>query len=132
MNLSFEISVRFPVNSVTLFNAWLDSKEHTNMTGGEAECSSEVGGEFSTWDGYIFGRNLLLTRDKEIVQSWRTTEFQEEDEDSEITLKFEDIEGGCLLTLHHENIPEGQPDYEQGWVDHYFLPMKEYFNINLK
>jgi hypothetical protein len=31
------------------------------------------------------------------------------------------------LTLIHNNIPKGQSDYEQGWINHYFEPMKTYF-----
>jgi len=97
------------------------------MTGGAAECSDVVSGLFSVWDGYITGKNLLLVVDSEIVQSWRSTEFKDSDEDSKLTVRFKDNQEGCELTLIHENIPDDQPDYEKGWSDHYFVPMREYF-----
>jgi len=125
--ISFEIKETFLVTPAVLYKAWLNSTEHTNMTGGEAQCSKEVGDEFSAWDGYISGKNLSLKTNIEIVQAWRTTEFGEEDKDSILTLTFEEVEQGCLLTLFHEEIPDGQPDYQQGWIDHYFEPMKDYF-----
>lgn len=62
-----------------------------------------------------------------IVQSWRTAEFTEEDEDSRLELRLSDIPGGCELELIHSGIPEGQPDYKQGWIDNYFEPMRAYF-----
>jgi hypothetical protein len=38
------------------------------------------------------------------------------------------VEGGTRITFRHTDIPEGQSArYEQGWIDHYFRPMKEYF-----
>lgn len=124
---SFELKETFEVNPEIVYSAWLDSEQHADMTGGEAECSDQVGGEFSAWDGYITGTNRALTPNKEIVQAWRTSEFMDEDEDSELLLQFAEIEGGCELTLIHRNIPEGNSDYENGWKEHYFEPMKAYF-----
>lgn len=97
------------------------------MTGGEAKCSDVVGDSFTAWDAYIEGKNLELFPSKKIVQSWRTSDFEEGQADSKITLFLTDNAEGCQLTLIHEDIPDGQPDYKKGWLDHYFTPMKEYF-----
>jgi activator of HSP90 ATPase len=128
MKVSFELKAQFPVSAATLYHAWLDSKIHSAMTGGKAVCSSKEGEPFSAWDGYIFGKNTKLTDGQEIVQSWFSSEFEEEDDPSELILRFEDVEGGCELTLIHTEIPAGQSDYEKGWEDHYFVPMRAYFN----
>ena len=56
------------------------------MTGGEASMSDQVGAEVSAWDGYITGRNLELVPGERIVQSWRTSDFSDEHEDSVITV----------------------------------------------
>lgn len=117
----------FNAKPSVIYHAWLDSDEHSKMTGGEAECSDEVGGSFTAWDGYISGTNIVLQQDEEIIQKWRTLEFDDEDEDSELIIRFEEVEEGCELTLVHRNIPEGQTQYEQGWIDSYFVPMRSYF-----
>jgi len=127
MKTSFTTSDLIPSDSSTLYHAWLNSTAHSAMTGGEAECSEELGAAFTAWDGYIQGSNVSLSPVEEIVQRWRTDDFNEEDEDSVITVHFKDTADGCLLTLTHTQIPDGQPDYKQGWDDHYFTPMKQYF-----
>jgi activator of HSP90 ATPase len=123
-----QLKEEFPVKPETLYNAWLDSEIHSAMTGGEAICSNQVKGNFTAWDGYISGTNEALVPNQEIVQKWRTTEFKETDKDSTLNIYLEETESGSLLTLVHTNIPEGQPDYESGWIEHYFNPMKEYFS----
>lgn len=70
---------------------------------------------------------MKLISNQEIVQSWRTSEFTDNDEDSKLIIRFKEIESGTALTLIHSNIPEGQTQYKQGWIDHYFIPMKQYF-----
>jgi len=98
------------------------------MTGGQAECSNKEGGEFTAWDGYITGKNIELIPYRKIVQLWRTIEFKDLDEDSELTIELLKTEEGCELVLTHKNIPDGQPDYLEGWIDNYLIPMKEYFS----
>ena len=125
--MEFEISDNIPATPNQVYDAWLDSGGHTDMTGGAANATTELGGEFDAWDGYIHGRNLALEPGKCIVQSWRTTMFEASDEDSQIEVVLEEDGGGTKMTLRHTNLPPHGTRYEQGWKDHYFNPMKEYF-----
>jgi uncharacterized protein YndB with AHSA1/START domain len=125
---AFTLTTTIPASPQEIYEAWLDSAIHSQMTGGEASMSDETGAEVSAWDGYITGRNLELVPGERIVQSWRTTQFTDEHEDSQITLTLEAVEDGTLLTLVHTNVPDAQQSYEQsGWQTHYFDPMKKYF-----
>lgn len=128
MKVAFELRHHFNVNPAQIYAAWLDSAQHSRMTGGQAECSHEIGGSFTAWDGYIEGKNVALKSNQEIVQSWRTSEFGEKDEDSIVALHFNTHENGTELVLNHKNIPEGQMQYKKGWLEHYFIPMENYFN----
>jgi activator of HSP90 ATPase len=127
MKESIRLTQVFPTDAATLYRAWLDSDLHSKMTGGEATCSNKVGGSFTAWGDYISGTNTSLTKNKEIVQRWRTAEFKETDLDSVLTIKLKDLAKGCELTLIHTNIPEGQTQYKEGWEQHYFAPMLEWF-----
>jgi uncharacterized protein YndB with AHSA1/START domain len=125
---AFTLTTAIPASAQEIYDAWPDSLTHSEMTRSEASVSDEIGAELSAWDGYITGRNLELVPGERIVQSWRTTEFTDEHEDSIITVTLEEVDSGTLLTLLHCNVPDGQTSYEQGgWQDHYFDPMKEYF-----
>ena len=125
---AFTLTTTIPASPQEIYEAWLDSVVHSEMTGGEASMSDETGAQVSAWDGYITGRNLELVPGERIVQSWRTTQFTDEHEDSVIVVTLDEVEDGTLLTLVHRNVPEEQTGYERGgWQEHYFEPMKEYF-----
>jgi uncharacterized protein YndB with AHSA1/START domain len=125
---SLRLTSVFPVTPERLYRAWLDGDEHAKMTGGSASCEPRNGGRHTAWDGYIEGKNLELSPHARIVQSWRTTEFSDEDTDSVLTLTLTPVAGGTELLLVHTEIPVGQgADYETGWESHYFAPMRAYF-----
>ncbi len=111
-----------------VYEAWIDADEHAAMTGAPAESDAREGGAFTAWDGYIRGRHLELQPSKRIVQSWRTSEFDDDDPDSRLVVILEPESGGTRITIVHTDIPKGQgPGYEQGWEEHYFAPMRRYF-----
>ena len=128
MPYAFTLTTAIPASAQEIYDAWLDSVAHSEMTGGKASMSDDIDAEVSAWDGYISGRNLELIPGERIVQSWRTTQFSDEHEDSIITLTFEEAEDGTLITLVHSNVPDEQTSHELGgWQEYYFRPMKEYF-----
>lgn len=111
-----------------IYEAWLDSLAHSEMTGGAASMSDAVGADVSAWGGYISGRNLELVPGERIVQSWRTSKFGDEHEDSVITITLAEAGDGTLLTLLHSNVPDEHRSYEEGgWESNYFQPMRVYF-----
>ena len=124
----FVKEIELPASAHAIYKAWLNGPEHSEMIGGGATGKPVVNAEFTAWDGYIWGKNMELDTDKRILQTWRTTEFSESDEDSMLEVLLKDMGDTCLLTLKHWNIPEGQGNsYFTGWDEHYFEPMKAYF-----
>ena len=128
------MSKRFTVSSTLnaapekVFRAWLSSEGHTAMTGSPAKVEPRVGGSFTAWDGYITGKTLELKPYTRIVQSWRTTEFPADSPDSRLEVLLEAAEDGTKITLIHSDVPDDQAgDYEHGWEESYFTPMREYF-----
>jgi activator of HSP90 ATPase len=128
MKNGFTLSETFNARAETIFKAWLSTQGHTLMTGSPAKINGLANGEFTAWDGYIWGTFLELEPNKRILQLWRTGEFPEDAEDSQVEILLEDIDSKTKLTLIHTKIPEDQVDsYKTGWLDFYFKPMKEYF-----
>jgi len=128
MPYTFTVSDIIPARPQAIYNAWLDSRGHSEMTGGKATASAEVGGAFTAWDGYISGRNVQLVPGTRIVQTWRTTGFTHEQQYSVITVLLTEAPDGTRVTITHANVPDDHKGYENGgWQEHYFNPMKAYF-----
>lgn len=124
------MSAEFNADPKTVYNAWMDSKIHSDFTDSPAVIDAKVGGAFTAWDDYISGTTTELVPNKKIVQKWRTTEFPDNAPDSDLEIIFEPIKDGTKLTLIHTNIPDGQGDqYEVGWKEFYFEPLKEYLKM---
>jgi uncharacterized protein YndB with AHSA1/START domain len=130
MNIEFEVSDLIPATPEEIYHAWLDSTGHSEMTGSSSEVSDIVGESFEAGDGYIRGVNLELQPPFRILQSWRTTEFDDLDKDSILEIMLKAQENGTLITIHHSRLPEDGMQYRQGWIDYYYTPMKEYFSRN--
>lgn len=124
MSKPIQQTVTFKASPHEVYEALMDSAKHSTFSGGVAEISREVGGEFSAYDGYITGKNIKLLPDREIVQSWRAVDWPE-DHLSTITFALLPIPDGTRLNFTHVDVPEGtEAEFEQGWIDNYWTPMK--------
>ena len=128
--MEFTIKTTLNAPAKDIFNTWISSEGHTKMTGGKATASNKIGGSFTAWDGYIQGKNLVLEQDKRIVQSWRTSQFESHEEDSQNEVLLVEKGDSTELTLIHSKVPESGEHYIKGWDEHYFQPMKKYFTKN--
>lgn len=126
--MEFILKTSFNTAAKKIYETWLSSDGHTKMTDGSAIVSDKIGDKFTAWDGYIEGKNIDLEPNKRIFQTWRTSQFNEDEEDSQIEVLLNEVNGKTELTLTHTNLPENGEHYKQGWEDHYFEPMREYFS----
>ena len=129
MTFDFTVTDVIPATPKQIYDAWLDSRLHAKMTGGHPATITAVEGErFAVWWGFITGKNIVLEPGKRIVQSWRTTQFEESDPDSQIDVLLEMVAGGTRVTIHHTNVPDRLTNYrDDGWQRDYFDLMKLYF-----
>ncbi|MFK8036962.1 MAG: SRPBCC domain-containing protein [Crocinitomicaceae bacterium] len=126
--MEFTLKTTIKASAKDIYVAWMSSDGHTKMTGGEAEISDEIEADFTAWDGYIEGKNIALEPYKRIVQSWRTHDFEDSDENSQIEILLNEMDNGTELTLIHTGLSESGGHYKKGWDDSYFKPMKDYFH----
>ena len=128
-----KLSLTLPVDAKTLYNAWLSSEQHSAFTGSEAIINKRKGGAYSTWDGYITGVTIDMIPYTRIIQTWRTTEFDESWPDSLVDLSFVEKDGKTTLTIKQEGLAKGDgAKYKQGWKDFYFTPMKAWVKLEKK
>jgi activator of HSP90 ATPase len=111
-----------------VYEAYVDPKKHSKFTGSKATGKAVVGGKYTAWDGYIFGKHLTLEKDKLVVQEWQTTEWPEGYPPSKLELTFKEVSGGTEIQLVQSNVPAAQEDeLAEGWIEFYWNPLKEYF-----
>ena len=123
-----KLSATFSVVPSKVYNAWLNTEEHSSMKGEKATASPKVGGKFTAWDNYIYGKNIDLKKNKRIIQTWRGTDFPAGADDSILIIRFDKSGNGTKITLIHSEIPDGMgKNYAEGWREYYFKPMKKYF-----
>jgi uncharacterized protein YndB with AHSA1/START domain len=120
--------VIIPATPKEVYETLMDPKKHSAFTGSNATGDPRVGGKFTAWDGYISGRNLELDRGKRIVQEWITTEWPDGYPTSRLELTLKKVKEGTELSMVHSEVPAEQADdYEQGWFDSYWNPLRKYF-----
>jgi len=125
---SIQVSGVIHASPDRIYQAWLDSNEHSGMTGGRATVDPMVGGQFTCWDGTIRGTTVELEPGRRIVQRWRSNDFPADSPDSRLEVLLEPTESGTRVTLLHSDIPEGQGTrLEEGWQRYYLDPMSNYF-----
>lgn len=108
-----------------VYEAFMDSKKHSEFTGDDANISREIGGEFSAFGDYATGKNIELVPDKKIVQTWHASDWPE-GHFSKISLELDKVKDGTKITFAQIDIPdEFAADVKQGWEDYYWGPMKE-------
>ncbi len=127
MTKAIELSVRFAATPAKLFEMYLDSKKHSESTGGKARISRKVGGKFTAWSGQLRGYNLLIVPNQLIVQAWRATHWKASEADSILILKFSKAAAGGQVDIVHVNVPEHDHNgVSKGWPKYYWQPWKKY------
>ena len=117
----------------SVYRALLSSKEHSEITGSKAICSAREGSRFIAWDCYISGKNVELTKGKKIVQEWQTSEWPEGYEPSILEIFLKKVGSDTELSMVQSKVPSSQArDYDKGWHDSYWNPMKKYFGAKLQ
>jgi len=125
--------VVIPASPKEVYDAYVDPKKHSKFTGSKATGKAVVGGKFTAWDGYIFGKYLELDDGKRVVQEWTSTDFPKGADPSRLELCFNAIPEGTELVMVHSNVPEEQADdAADGWKEWYWNPLKKYFSEQSK
>jgi len=112
----------------TLYNTYMDAREHSVSVGVSAKIQNKEGVRFSAHDNYVTGKNLQLIKHKLIVQSWRASDWSQSDVDSTFILSFEQRGNDGIISMVHANVPDKHfAGIKKGWDDYYWKPWKKYF-----
>jgi activator of HSP90 ATPase len=121
-------NVELPAPPADLYAMYLDAGAHAAFTGGgPAIISPTASTEWTAFDGRIWGRVLTLTPPQQIVQSWRSFEWQEAELDAILVLTFTASAAGARVDLVQVGVPERLYDtLVSGWRVRYWQPWRAY------
>lgn len=88
--------------------------------------STEVGGSFTLFGGYITGRHLEMLPNERLVQAWRAGSFKPGG--FSIAAFYLTAEGDkTKLIFENRGFPDGNgPSLSRGWRVHYWEPLAKY------
>jgi activator of HSP90 ATPase len=119
-----------------LFESWLDSDEHSSITGRAATVDPADGGGIDLLDGLITGTNARIEPYHRIVQAWTMEAFSSRVEIVLSTLMGQGAianahDDGATITVTHSELPTGQSLFNPEWWEQtYFSGMDAYFARN--
>lgn len=119
-------SVVLPAPAERLFEMYLDPTEHAAFTGSPVTIGAASGAEFAAFGGELSGQVLQVVAPRLIVQSWRSSQFGDEDPDSTLILTFTPAGEQGRIDLVHLDVPKH--DHEgviEGWGKFYWTPWRE-------
>lgn len=123
---SIHQEVTFAAPPAKVYEALMNSAEHSRFTGAPAQISTEVGGAFSCYGGKVHGRNVDLVPNTRIVQAWRPADWPE----GVYTLaRFElrDEGGKTRLVFEQDAVPQDAMEHlDGGWKRMYWEPLRKY------
>lgn len=125
-------SVLLPAAPDRLYRQYLDPVAHAAFTGGgEVQIAAKVGAEFVGFGGRITGCILALTAERQVVQSWRSFEFQAGELDSILVLTFTAEGKESRVDLVQTSVPEQlHQTLQNNWPMRYFDPWRAWLEQN--
>ncbi len=119
--------VVLPSTAAELFDAYTNPAKHSAITGAPVTIGPNPGDKFEAFNGALSGKIIATIAPSLIVQTWRSTAFNESDPDSILILSFSDTGEGGRIDLIHVGVPDHDHDgVTEGWPSHYWNPWRDY------
>jgi uncharacterized protein YndB with AHSA1/START domain len=118
-------SVLLPAPAERLFAMYMDPEKHAAFTGAPVTISAAPGAPFHAFNGALTGVMLSVIPWRLVVQSWRSTSFNDSDPDSTLILAFTPEGTNGRIDLVHLDVPA--QDYQgvaEGWEMYYWDPWR--------
>ena len=98
-----------------------------NRTMPPVAISVESGSPFQAFNGALTGATLRVIPQRLVIQSWRSTKFNDGDPDSTLILVFIPEATNGRIDLVHLDVPaHNYQSVVEGWETHYWGPWRRY------
>ncbi|MBI1815621.1 MAG: SRPBCC domain-containing protein [Deltaproteobacteria bacterium] len=129
MPKTIQQTVQLSAPAGDLYDAYLDPERHAAITGAPVTIAAEPGAPFRAFNGMLSGRMLHTLPQRLIVQTWRSSQWREDDVDSILVLTFSPDGAGGRIDLVHVNVADHDYDgVKHGWEKYYWTPWRAYLD----
>ena len=121
--------VTFAATPTEVYDAMVDSKQHSQFTGAPADIDPRPGGKFSLYNWQLTGTIVELQPDQRLVQEWRAENWPA-GHSSQLTFTLSPLAGGrqTQLSMVQAGVPaERFDEINRGWRDYYWIKMATHF-----
>jgi activator of HSP90 ATPase len=128
MHRNIVLASILPAKPDRLFDMYLDPEAHSAFTGAPASIEARAGSSFSAFGGLLAGTILHVEPKRQIIQTWRSTNWDKDVVDSTLILSFwPEDNGRGRIELAHINVPDNDfAGVSQGWEKYYWTPWLAY------
>ena len=106
---------------------YTDPAKHAAITGAPVAIGVQPGSPFQAFNGALTGATLQITPQRLVIQSWRSTKFNDEERDSTLILAFTPEGTNGRIDLLHLDLPAlNYQSVVEGWETHYWGPWRRY------
>lgn len=121
------ITQKYDMNATPgeVFEALTNPAVIQKWSGAPAKMDDKAGTQFSLFGGNIAGSNLEVVPHQKLVQEWYSGEWESP---SRVTFSLVATDGGTVVELLHENVPEVEvADISEGWKKYYLGQIQRMF-----
>jgi activator of HSP90 ATPase len=104
-----------------VWQALVDPKLIAKWTTGAVTMNDKVGTKFKLWGGDIWGKNLEVRKNKQLVQEWYGGDWERP---SIVTISLTYENKRTYIDMLQEDVPEEERDkINKAWKEFYFYPL---------
>ncbi len=126
---SLSMTVTLNAKPDEVFQALTNGKAIQQWSGQSGKVEAKVGGRFEMFDGWVKGLVLAHNKGKILAYTWLPEDWSEGAKASIVRFSFSRAKSGTKVVLKHSGFPDEQQkrEHRDGWTEHVFNPLKEYF-----
>ena len=130
--MAFDLTVEFVLSGKPerVMQLLTDPVLIRKWSGGAAILENKVGGRVEMFDGWVKGE-VLKTEKNELAYTWKTSDWPEETEPTEVHYLLKADEAGTKVVIHHTGFTDEdeRKSHKSGWTDYFFDPMEDFILI---
>ncbi len=110
-----------------VWTALTNAKDIQNWSAAPARMDERTGTEFSLWGGNIWGKNIKVVHQKQLIQEWYSMEDKPWDKPSIVNFMLSPEKEGTQVDLLQVDVPdEYAKGISDGWGEYYLGPLRDY------